>query len=310
MDFDLKQLRFFVAIADAGGFSRAAHYLGIAQSALSHHIAQMESRLGVSLFARTSKGVALTESGRRLYDHGQRILAAVETASDDVRGDPGEAIGLVRIGITLSVIPELIGPLMSRLEVEAPRVSLRVIDRLSPQLVRAVSENEIDIAVCFNAENDLQIEATPLFEEPVCLVGVPSMIGEADKPITLEEALSFPLLLPGRDHTLRGMVDRVALLRNRPLDVRHECFSFHAVHAGLENGIAASLISKFSALSLWKRGKVVCRPLADPQVTRKLFVARRAKSPTTSAIDVVIRVAEDTIQDRVMRQDWPDTTLL
>lgn len=310
MEFDLRQLRYFVAIAQAGGFSKAAVELGIAQSALSHHIAQMESRLGVTLFGRSSKGVTLTESGQRFHEHARSILAAVETATVDVRDDAREPGGLVRLGVTLTIMPELIGPLMTRLGETAPRITLRILDRISPQLVQALGDGEIDIALCFNAGEDPRIKATPLFEEDLCLVGAPGLIGDSETPVKLEDALSYPLLLPGRDHILRGMIERVALFRNRPIEVRHECFSIHALYAGLERGVAASLISKCSALAPWRAGLVVCRPIVEPPVTRRLFVAVRADSPRTKAENAVVREVVAIVRDGVTSGNWPDARMV
>lgn len=293
MDYDLRQLRYFATIATAGSFSKASQQLGVAQSALSHHISIVEGRLGVELFSRTSKGVELTESGQRFLGHATSILAAVESATNDVRDDAKEPGGLVRLGATLTVAPMLIEPLMSRMAQNAPRVSLRVEERLSPQLVQSVSNGELDIAVCFNAGDDRRIKGIPVFDEDICLVGAPEVVGEFEDDISLEEALSFPLLLPGRDHILRGMIDRVALFRNHPIQVRHECMSLHSLYAGLKLGLGATLISKFSALPLWRDGTVVCRRINAPVVTRRLSIALSAERPTTTAQLAVAHAARD-----------------
>ena len=93
MDYDLRQLRYFVTIAEAGSFSKASLQLGVAQSALSHHISQMEGRLGVALFLRSSKGIEGTECGVKLLTHAHAILAAVDAATNDVRDNAREPEG-------------------------------------------------------------------------------------------------------------------------------------------------------------------------------------------------------------------------
>ena len=305
MDYDLRQLRYFVTIADAGSFSKASLQLGVAQSALSHHIGQMEARLGVALFSRSSRGVEQTESGARFLTHAHAILAAVDAATNDVRDDAKEPGGLVRLGATFTVAPMLIEPLMARLSEVAPRISLRVEERLSPQLVQALASGEFDVAVCFNAGDDRRIDAIPIFEEDICLVGAPGLVGDAEDAISLEEALSFPLLLPGRDHILRGMIDRVALFRNHPIDVRHECLSLHALFAGLRLGLGATLISRFSALPLTRNGDVLCRPITDPIVSRQLFVASNSERPKTSAQQTVIRTVKNLIFESLTSGSLP-----
>lgn len=305
MDYDLRQLRYFVAISDAGSLSKASQHLGIAQSALSHHVNQVEGRLGVSLFVRSAKGVEVTESGLRFLEHARAILAAVESATNDVKDDAREPGGLVRLGATLTVAPWLIEPLMARMATVAPRVSLRIEERLSPQLVNSVSNGELDIAVCFNAGDDRRTRSIPLFEEDICLVGAPEVVGESEEEIRLEEALSFPLLLPGNDHSLRGMIDRVALFRNRTIDVRHECLSLHSLFAGLKLALGATLISRFSALPLLRTGAVVCRPITDPTVTRRLSIATSSERPTTTAQKAVIGVARGLIREGVASKSLP-----
>ena len=287
MDYDLRQLRYFVTIAEEGSFSKASLQLGVAQSALSHHVGQMEARLGVKLLSRHSKGVEQTESGARFLNHAHAILAAVDAATNDVRDDAKEPGGLVRLGATLTVAPMLIEPLMARLSETAPRVSLRIEERLSPQLVQAVASGELDVAVCFNAGEDRRIDAAPVFEEDICLVGVPELVGDTEAPVSLEEALTFPMLLPGRT-TIVGMIDRVALFRNHPIEVRHECLSLHALFAGLRLGLGATLISQFSALPLSRSGE--SRPINDPVVSRQLFVASSAERSKTTAQKTVISV--------------------
>ena len=305
MDYDLRQLRYFVTIADAGSISKASLQLGVAQSALSHHISQMEARLGVALFSRSSKGVEQTESGARFLDHAGAILAAVDAATNDVRDNSKEPGGLVRLGATLTIAPMLIEPLMARLSETAPRVSLRIEERLSPQLVQAVASGELDVAVCFNAGDDRRIDGTQVFEEDICLVGVPELVGDTDEAISLEEALSFPLLLPGRDHILRGMIDRVALFRNRPINIRHECLSLHALYAGLRLGLGATLISQFSALPLTRSGDVLCRPISEPVVSRQLFIASSSERPKTTAQKTLVRTLKEIILESLSSGNLP-----
>ena len=85
MALGLRQLRYFIAIADAGALSRAAETLNVAQSALSHHVAELEAELGIKLLERRARGVALTTAGRRLDQHAAAILAALGKAAADVK---------------------------------------------------------------------------------------------------------------------------------------------------------------------------------------------------------------------------------
>jgi DNA-binding transcriptional LysR family regulator len=82
---DLRQLKYFVQIAESGNFSRAAEVLRIAQPSLSQQIKSLEEELGVKLLVRHARGVTATEHGQQLYDHARRILQELDHAKDSVR---------------------------------------------------------------------------------------------------------------------------------------------------------------------------------------------------------------------------------
>ena len=243
--------------------------------------------------SRAVQGRGADRERRQISKPARSILAAVDAATNDVRDDAKEPGGLVRFGATLTVMPMLIEPLMASLSEVASGVSLRVEERLSPHLVQAVANGELDVAVCFNAGEDRRIDAISIFEEDICLVGAPDLLGHKKEAISLEDALAFPLLLPGRDHILRGMIDRGALFRNRPIKVRHECLSLHALYAGLRLSLGATLISKFSALPIIRTSDVLCRPIIDPVVTRQLFIVSSSERPKTTAQQTVVRMVQN-----------------
>ena len=124
----------------------------------------------------------------------------------------------------------------------------------------------------------------------------------------MEDALAFPLLLPGRDHILRGMLTMGPV--PEPSDQStHECLSLHALHAGLRLGLGATLISKFSALPLIRTGDVLWRPISDPVVTRQLFIMSSSERPKTTAQQTVVRMVEDLILESVASGDLPGVRL-
>src|SRR5690606_41129247 len=103
MSLDLRRLRYFVAIAEAGSLTRAARLLRIAQPSLSHHLAEIEAHLGTRLMNRSTRGIELTETGQTLLRHGQLVLKEVERAEQAVREQAAEPSGTVTIGLLSSV---------------------------------------------------------------------------------------------------------------------------------------------------------------------------------------------------------------
>src|SRR5580704_17908379 len=104
---DLRQLRYFVGIVQAGSLSRAADHLHVAQSAISHHLAILESELEKELVTRGPKGIVLTEAGRILYRHAEAILRHVESAKRDAMSALNVPSGRVSIGLPVAWTPIL-----------------------------------------------------------------------------------------------------------------------------------------------------------------------------------------------------------
>ena len=100
MRLDLRQLRYFLAVGDAGALSHAAQKLNLAQSAVSHHLAELEAKLGVQLVERHPRGIRLTAAGQRLHEHARAIVAAVAKAEEDVKAFAEEASGPVSVGLS------------------------------------------------------------------------------------------------------------------------------------------------------------------------------------------------------------------
>ncbi len=100
---DLKQLKYFIWVADLGSFSRASESLSVAQSALSRHVADLEVELKQRLFNRTGRGVTLSEAGKRLYTHGRGILEQASRAKQDLLQRNDVPAGKVVVGLPFSV---------------------------------------------------------------------------------------------------------------------------------------------------------------------------------------------------------------
>ena len=108
---DLRQLRYFVAVAERGGFGAAASALNVAQSAISRHIKQLEHELGGTLLERGARGVSVTESGRLLLARGRWLLGAFGDIKAEVRTENREPSGTVRLGAPSSLADILYAPL-------------------------------------------------------------------------------------------------------------------------------------------------------------------------------------------------------
>ena len=183
MALGLRQIRYFIAIADAGVLSRAAETLNIAQSALSHHVAALETDLGVKLLERRPRGIALTAAGRRLYEHASAVLSALGKAEEDVRTYNEAATGPVCIGLSHTALSMVALDVMKAVRKHSPGVHLTVVEALSPALVERVFSGTVDLALAYNPPRDARLDVALLHDEDLYLVGHPSLIGRSSGPI-------------------------------------------------------------------------------------------------------------------------------
>ncbi|RUQ08617.1 LysR substrate-binding domain-containing protein [Curtobacterium sp. HSID17257] len=165
MDVDLRQLRAFLAVADELHFGRAAERLRIAQPALSQQIRRTERDLGVDLFVRTSRSVALTAAGRVLQGRARSLLdQAARDVDEVVRVGRGEA-GRLDVGFVVSALP--LGPIerVQAFRQQYPLVRVELTEGYSSSLLARIVRGELDLAVLRDPDPDLAVRFLPFRRE-------------------------------------------------------------------------------------------------------------------------------------------------
>src|SRR5688500_2713312 len=146
---DLRRLAVFREVADRGSFSGAALELDYTQSVVSHHVAQLERELGVSLFERGKRPVRLTPAGERLHVHAGTILGAARLAEADLRAVAGLESGTLRIGAFLSACASFVPAAIGAFAGAHPAVEVRLDQQEPPVSVPRLIAGELDLAVVF-----------------------------------------------------------------------------------------------------------------------------------------------------------------
>ncbi|MGW5724830.1 LysR substrate-binding domain-containing protein [Nocardia beijingensis] len=148
MDFDLRTLRYFLALADERHFGRAAARVHIAQPALSQQIKQLETQLGIQLFDRSTRRVEITAAGERFTEHARRIEAACARATEDMAAFARGSAGRVSVGFIGTATYDVLPRLTRMVRTELPHIDLRVRgELLSPQLLDGLATGEYDLAL-------------------------------------------------------------------------------------------------------------------------------------------------------------------
>jgi LysR family hydrogen peroxide-inducible transcriptional activator len=166
---ELHQLRYFVAVAQTGNFSRAAERCFVSQPSLSQQIQKLEQSLGQSLFHRLGRKTTLSDAGRLLFDRAQVILGTVDDAQRRLKAGDDLQGGRLAIGAIPTVAPYVLPPVLEAFTRRCPQAELIVREDVTAQLIPAVLEGEIDLALVALPVTDVHLETEPLVTEALLL---------------------------------------------------------------------------------------------------------------------------------------------
>lgn len=203
---ELRQLRYFLAVASMQNFTRAAETVHVSQPSLSVQISALEDELGTRLFDRLGRKVVLTQAGELLREHAERVLREVEQATQVVLELQGGQRGRLVVGTLATVNSYLIPPLVSRFRQRFPAVRLQVHAQPSTDIVAGLLGNRLDIGICLLPIEDERLTVEPIFDERLVLVA-PSNYPVKKPRLRMHDLAGLPLVLMPADYCLRKMVE-------------------------------------------------------------------------------------------------------
>ncbi|MFF3066718.1 transcriptional regulator CynR [Kitasatospora sp. NPDC057936] len=209
MALELRHLRYLLAVAEHGNFTRAAEELHISQPTLSQQVKQLERTLGTQLLDRTGRTVRLTDAGEAYAHHARgalRDLAAAERAVHDVQD---LSRGRLRLAVTPTFTAYLVGPLVAELHTRHPGIALTVREATQDRIETGLLADEFDLGIAFEGPHPAGLTATALFTETLTLVTGPHhpAAGPAGRPLPVRELADRQLALLSADFATRGHID-------------------------------------------------------------------------------------------------------
>jgi LysR family nitrogen assimilation transcriptional regulator len=279
---NLKQLEYFVQVAELGSFSKAAVVLDIAQPALSRQVRSLETELHQQLFLRNGRGVALTDAGKRLFDHSVAVLQLVSHAREDLGASRDEPVGRVTIGLPPSIGRQLTLPLIDRFKKELPAARLAIVEGLSSHIVEWVTTGRVDVGLVYNPEAQPGLEITPLLQEELGLVSyAPKGKRKASEPLPMKELSRYPLIVPERVHAMRRLLETQAALAGIKLDIAWEVSSVPSIIDLVCAGYGHAVLTASGVSASARAKELTIRRLIDPTPASVLCLASSAhKRPT------------------------------
>jgi LysR family nitrogen assimilation transcriptional regulator len=286
---NLKQLEYFVRVAEAGSFSRAAMILKVAQPALSRQVRLLETDLRTALLLRTGRGVVLTEAGKRLFEHGTGILQLLAHARHDIESRRDEPAGAIVIALPPTLARLLTMPLVEAFRQQLPRARLAVVEGFSTHIAEWVATGRVDLGAVYDPEPAPALETAPVREEALCLVSAatPSARRRARSEPAEAHVLEFaelpryPLIVPERAHTFRRLLEAQAARQGLKLDVAWEMSSVQSILELVRAGYGHAVLTESAVRASGRAADYRVRPLVRPQLVTALCLAVSAHKPAT-----------------------------
>ena len=281
---DLKQLEYFIRVAELGSFTRAAIELDVAQPALSRQVRLLEVELRQNLLVRNGRGAVPTEAGKLLLEHGRGILHQVERARDDLGRLRGGLAGRVAVGLPNSVARVLTVPLTRAFRESLPEARLSISEGLSSGLQEGLASGRLDIVVLYNAQPSRELDLSPLLEEELVLVRArPPGLHEDPPPgpIALCDVAPLPLVIPTRPNAIRMHVEAaMADIGFRP-NVVLEIDGVSAILDLVLDGAGCAILSRNALLNSPRPSAYTAQQIGSTPLRIRLSLATSLQRPAT-----------------------------
>lgn len=293
---ELKQLSYFLGVAESGSFSKAAVRLSIAQPILSRQVKLLETELGVELLYRNGRGVVLSEAGKLLEAYAQSVVKLVNQAQSEIGTLREEPRGRVAIAMPPSIGWMLTGPLVLRCRQAFPNILLHLAEGFSGHVAEWLSTGRIDIGIVYQAPRRPTLTTEPLLSDELILLGpVDDPAGLGGDTVPTARLAEIPMILPARPHGLRVLIDSELEKLGLAANLEFEVDAMPSTLSLVERGIGYTVLSEGAVTDLLSAGRIRRWSITDPTIWRELLLATSTQRPMSVATRLVARLIRDEV---------------
>jgi LysR family nitrogen assimilation transcriptional regulator len=287
---DLKQLEYYVHVAEMGSFTRAAAVLNVAQPSLSRQVRQLEVELRQTLLLRNGRGVTTTEAGKLLLEHGRGILHQVTRTLEELSRVRGSLSGRVAIGLPPSLARALTVTLTREFRRRLPYATLSISEEFSTRMQENLQNGRLDIALLYNPPALPELEIQPLMQDALYVVA-PQSDGLNAGPLRLAEVARMPLVMPARPNALRTLVEtRMAGIGCRPT-IALEIDGVSSILDLVAEGAGVAILPPYALTS--HPGKFSTHAIKAPELISLVALATSAHRTHTLTQQTVIGLLKE-----------------
>ncbi|HEX7650365.1 MAG TPA: LysR family transcriptional regulator [Noviherbaspirillum sp.] len=295
MNFDLADLRAFVAVAELNSFRAAAESIHLSQPALSRRVEKLEAALGIRLFDRTTRSVSLTAVGRDFSKKARALLDDLEDSLLSMREVASSQVGEVVIACIPSAVYYFLPQVLKEYHAQYPRIRVRILDDGANAVLESVTRGEADFGISIIGTQEPEIEFQSILSESFVVACRSDHPLAVKRQVTWAELDQYDYMTVDKSSGNRLLLDNALATANARPSWRYEARHISTLVGMVEAGLGIAVVPRLS-MPMGKHPTLVSIPLADPSVERTVgLIRRRGRELSPSARQLY----------QMIEQTWP-----
>lgn len=308
---DLRVLRSFLKIAQAGSISRASEELRVTQPALSKMIRNLEVDLGARLFNRTGRGVVLTEAGARFRREVETAIGLLDAAVADIRNENHRTSGEVRIGILPNMVAGFASDLLTEVNRRYPEIRLVLLEGYSGTLARHLVNRELDFGFVHGPDRFNGLDVEFCLREDAFLIGRKSG-WPFGREVEVRELATLPIVTsprarPGGTSLSRRLIDDACLTAHVEPNIAAEMESWEVQKSMVAMGKGTAIFPMSCVWAELASGTFAASRLVDPPITFDLALVSASWASAPRCAPTVVGVIRDLVESCLASGRWVGT---
>lgn len=289
MKIDTLGVQAFLAIAEHGGFRKAAESLHITQTALTRRLQNLEQSLGVRLVERTTRSVALTKIGRNFLPQGNRLLSDLSSALSEIRSSGKTQRGDVAIACVPTVGVQYLPKIMQAYSAKHPDNHIKILDHSSAGVAEAVLRREVEFGINIGGPHHPELQSIPLTQDRIVLICRDDHPLASRKKMSWKQLEPYPLIFAGEGSSNRPLLDSALDGSHLALHAFYEVQRSSTAIGLVAKGVAAAVVPSLAVeADAYPRLRVIA--LTDPVVSRTLVLLWRKGAGFSPAAEALFEM--------------------
>ncbi len=289
---ELTQLRYVLAIAETGNFTRAANAVNVAQPSLSQQIGKLETELGHKLFHRLGRRAVPTEAGEMFIERARRILSEVDNVSSEIRDNP-RLNRSISVGAIPTVAPYILPGLIKRCQKQLPNLRINTSESFRTDLLRDVAKGALDMAIVAQPIDEPQLAAESMFVESLVLAVSRRHPLASKRRFTVADLAEQTFIMLGESSSLTQQIQSFCGANKFQPRIGHTCAQVAMLKELVGLGLGVAILPQL-AQSPDDRPQLVYRQLRGKTPTREIAVVRHLQRYQTTGATQFLGLLRET----------------